>query len=371
MRARSDQTRGWASATNVDVLDWLCCLDTQGGGTKAVHAADCAAVGSNTLEGCTPGSGCAKRYAAQSLDKGFVSKLKCAMSEVLGISEPWNDKEKRGNPADSAVVRGYLKSARVEQRRVGVTIQQARPMLAPMLLKLIRYMRQSARQLETAKARVERSRDIALFVTAFHTVQRGFDLSCALAAQVLGMPKGEGLIFNFHFGKTLRASSLAVVARRDRACHELCPVRAVQEFALVVGSMRWPPRAGYMFPMVEADGSKSSSPWSPDKMSAALQSNMSRAGLAEGRNYSMHSFRVGGAVSQTLAGTAIDALMDFVGWKSRGVAQRYVGARMSAPGGVTHSADRPVTSLDVESRYAAAIALPLQEGFEDQFAALK
>ena len=52
--------------------------------------------------------------------------------------------------------------------------------------------------------------------------------------------------------------------------------------------------------------------------------------VAEGRRYSMHSFRVGGAVSQALASTAIDALMGFVGWKTRGVAHRYVGPRPSA-----------------------------------------
>ena len=108
-------------------------------------------------------------------------------------------------------------------------------MLSPVLLEVVRYLRRSARQLITVRARVERSRDIALFVTAFHTAQRGFDLSHTLAAQVLrSLPKGEGLIFSFHFGKTLRSSSHAVVARRDRDGNELCPVRAVQEFALVI-----------------------------------------------------------------------------------------------------------------------------------------
>ena len=65
-------------------------------------------------------------------------------------------------------------------------------------------MRRSAGRLRTARERLEWSRDIALFVTAFHTVQRGLGLAHALAAQVLGLPRGEGLISNFHFGKTLR-----------------------------------------------------------------------------------------------------------------------------------------------------------------------
>ena len=334
-----------------------------------MHDADCPAVGTTTLERCPTGSTCAKRYAEGSLEKGFVSKLKCAMSETLGKSDPWNEQEKRGNPVDSAAVRAYIAHVRVEQRRVGVIVQQARAMLSPVLLEVVRYLRRSARQLTTVRARVERSRDIALFVTAFHTAQRGFDLSHALAAQVLSLPKGEGLIFNFHFGKTLRSSSHAVVARRDRDCNELCPVRAVQEFALVTKHAGWPPREGYLFPQVDPDGSRGSSPWTAHDMSSRLQAAVSAAGLADGRKYSMHSFRVGGAVSQALAGTAVDALMAHVGWKTKSVARRYVGPQPSVAGVPPPSGRQPASRLPQEARYQAAIDLPLQTDFEKHFAA--
>ena len=56
--ARSTQARGWASATNQDVLDGLCWLDSHDGGTKAVHSPNCAAVGPESLERCSPGSSC-------------------------------------------------------------------------------------------------------------------------------------------------------------------------------------------------------------------------------------------------------------------------------------------------------------------------
>ena len=78
IRTRSLQARGWERATNDDVLDRLCWLGSHGGGTKAVHSADCAAVGSKSLVGCSQGSTCGTHYAAQTLDKGFASKLKCA-----------------------------------------------------------------------------------------------------------------------------------------------------------------------------------------------------------------------------------------------------------------------------------------------------
>ena len=41
------------------------------------------------------------------------------------------------------------------------------------------------------------------------------------------------------------------------------------------------------------------------------------------QNYTMHPFRVGGALSQQLAGTPVDAIMRLIGWKTRSVAERY------------------------------------------------
>lgn len=67
-----------------------------------------------------------------------MSELKLAMVDWLGNTEPWNiaekqgnPAEKEGNPADSAVVRGYIQTTHTEQRRVGVTVLQAPPMLFP------------------------------------------------------------------------------------------------------------------------------------------------------------------------------------------------------------------------------------------------
>lgn len=107
LRAHTDGMRGWESATDVDVQDWLCWLDSHGNGTKVVHAVDCPEIGSTSMATCSKESTCAKRYAAQTLDKAFVSKLKCAMSEILGKSDPWDEREKRGNAADSTAVRKY------------------------------------------------------------------------------------------------------------------------------------------------------------------------------------------------------------------------------------------------------------------------
>ena len=68
-------------------------------------------------------------------------------------------------------------------------------------------------------------RDVAIFCVAFHAMKRGFELSVAVASQVLQMSRGEGFIFNLFFGKTLRESSQAVVVRRSVECREICAWR--------------------------------------------------------------------------------------------------------------------------------------------------
>ena len=230
VRARTNNERGWQTAADVDVLEWLCWLDSHGNGTKLVHIASCPGVGSDSDKQCRPGGHCKKRYAAASLDKGHASKLKCAMMEQLGKLDEWDCVEKRGNPVASPIVRGYLSFVQGEQRRVGVGVRQAPPLVAVQLRDLVRDMRRRGQTLPTAAERIAMIRDVAIFCLAFHPMKRGFELSVAVASQVLQMSEGEGFIFNFLFGKTLRSSSQAVVVRRNLDCREICAVAAMVEY---------------------------------------------------------------------------------------------------------------------------------------------
>ncbi|CAN0557611.1 unnamed protein product [Laminaria digitata] len=75
----------------------------------------------------------------------------------------------------------------------------------------------------------------------------------------------------------------------------------------------------------------------------------------EGKRYTMHSFRVGGAASHNMDGTAMDVLMEYVGWKSATTARRYVG--------VTASAAVAGAKRSRETAFIEADALPLSEQF--------
>ena len=84
VRATSSRCKDWATAVDEDVLDWCCFLDSQGNGTTSVHVPSCPGVGLAHGSAFPPESGCAKRYAAQSMDKGFVFKLRMAFRQQLG-----------------------------------------------------------------------------------------------------------------------------------------------------------------------------------------------------------------------------------------------------------------------------------------------
>ena len=72
-------------------------FDTQGKGKKMVHEASCPGVGRAGNTACWEGSSCARGFAAESLRKGFVSRLKMATKQH-GKGEEWDPIRFVGNP---------------------------------------------------------------------------------------------------------------------------------------------------------------------------------------------------------------------------------------------------------------------------------
>ena len=378
LRQYSDDRRGWKDALDLDVFAWLCWLDTQGQGTVVVHAKSCPAIGSADGGRCTGGGGgeggesCTRRYSAESLDKDFLSKLKWTISEELGKVEEWCPAKQHGNPVASPIVRFYLKHASEEQRQGGVlggvlVKPVPPPMLSPQLKELVRDMRRRAKQCSTASERIAVTRDIAVFCVAFHTMKRGLDLARTLGTELLRLPDHKGLVFNFQFGKLLRASSQAVVVRQDEDCPETCPIRAMWEYTTAASEAQWDMSVGHIFPAVKADGGRCRLSVTEAQMTASLQAHARLAGLAETR-YTMQSFRVGGSGSQHLAGTAVGAVMRLVGCKLA-----------SPPAGSEHCrnglADRGSTELSSlgkrgrDQAYDDVDKLPLRNAFIQSFSA--
>ena len=90
------------------------------------------------------------------------------------------------------------------------------------------------------------------------------------------------------------------------------------------------------------------------RMTANLQTHLWAAGM-EDKPDTMHFLRVVGAASHSMDGTAMDVLMEYVGWKSATVARRYVG--------VTAPAEAAGMKRSRETAFIEADALPLSEWF--------
>ena len=73
----------------------------------------------------------------------------------------------------------------------------------------------------------------------------------------------------------------------------------------------------------------------------------------------MHSLRVGGSLSEPLAGTAVDEIMKLGGWRTERVATAYIGATTSE---ATKGQRR---QLDAD--YDAADKLPLAVDFKRRY----
>ena len=356
LRARSGGRRAWEVAIPEDVFDWCCFLDSQGNGTTWVHDRSCPSVGLASSEACPPGNGCANRYAARSMDKGFVSKLRMVMREQLGKVEERDPVEKTGDPCSSPLVEFYLLFVNEEQKQVGVPVKQAASMLAHILAQLLQSMRTRAQLAESLSQRIAITRDIALFPLPSYSMRRGFDLSLTLGSRVLQLRESAGLIFNFHCGKRLRKSVDSVVVLADGECPQICAVRGVTEYIAAALAIGWDLTAGYLFPMVDENGGRGTVPLTAPRMTAALQARLRAAGIPG--QFRMHLFRVGGSVSRSLEGTAVDEIMKIGGWKTERVAPYYIGATTGASSATSKSKRDERSKRERDRDYAAAIDLP-------------
>ena len=187
-----------------------------------------------------------------------------------------------------------------------------------------------------------------------------------MGSQVLRLPESAGLIFNFPFGQTLRRSAEtlrrsaeAVVVLADKESPQTCAFTGVTEYISAAHRIGWDLAKGHLFPLVLADGSRGPVPMSAQRMTAALQGHLRMAELPD--HFIMHSFRVGGSMTKSLAGTVVDEIMKIGGWKTESIAKNYIGSTTST--GVRAS------NRTRDHGYARANELRLCQNFESDFSA--
>ena len=155
-----------------------------------------------------------------------------------------------------------------------------------------------------------------------------------------------------------------VVVKKNLDFREICAVAAMVEYQQAAESMQWSLArgSGFLFPSVLEGGEKGYVALTAVQMTTSLQAHLRAAGM-EYKRCTMHSFRVGGAASHNMDGTAMDVIMGYVGWKSAAVARRYVG--------VTASAAAAGVKRSRETAFIEAGALPLSEQFARPYTAFR
>ena len=105
----------------------------------------------------------------------------------------------------------------------------------------------------------------------------------------------------------------------DRVCPETRASRAVTAYISAAQRIGWDLTVGHIFPVVTTEGGRGSRPLSAARMTASLQAHLREAGLPS--HFTMRSFRVGGSLTRSLAGTTADEIMKIGGWKTEAIAE--------------------------------------------------
>ena len=126
-------------------------------------------------------------------------------------------------------------------------------MLEHTLKYLLRGMRLRAQVASSLAEHILLTRYIALYSLAFDSMRRGYNISSTMGFHIWRLPASKGLIFNYQFGKTLRAS-LGVLAGRD--CLAICAFRTVTAYISAAQRIGWDLSTGYLFPVATAEGGR-------------------------------------------------------------------------------------------------------------------
>ena len=297
---------GMATAQPWDIVQFLCWLDSCSDRRRTVvfiHAMLCTLVGTAELSGCSiqPGE-CAKRYAHDFLRAKYVLKLAVAYERDLGITTDWSDALRIGNPLRSDLVTQNMTFTREEQKKAGVVIKQAPAVLPSQLHTIVSPLRVRLQCTSDPCTRVVLARDLALFTVAFETTKRGDELR-TLIQRILRLPNLSGFLFNFQWGKTTGdGTDHLILVAYIHVCLVTCPVMAVEQLIAVRSAIGWDMTRGYLFPSISRDAEggapiRGKAPISATEMAHALKRHARAAGEKAGS--SMHSFRLGGAITST------------------------------------------------------------------------
>ncbi|XP_019627740.1 PREDICTED: uncharacterized protein LOC109472411 [Branchiostoma belcheri] len=303
------------TASPKDVCAFLVWKDK--GGKTTVRNKNCKNYGNKKATGC----GCPRRLAAGTVDS-LIGQLRSIFANS-GRGGDWNDAIGTGNPAAAPKVREYLRVTKAEQADALVQPTQAQPVFFEKLSTICGHIKKKMENPEIKGVTLfNLARDQAFFKTMFFAADRASDLGRCKSEELAWLPKGEGILFNHTFGKTLRdgtSNTFPVLAGKDRS---MFSVQAVRAYIRIAQALNVSLNRGYLFRTVSKSGEVVNEPFTYDAAQSRFKAYLTEMGSYEGET--LHGLRTASAITMALGGADQTALMSHVGWRSEATARRYM-----------------------------------------------
>ena len=136
-------------------------------------------------------------------------------------------------------------------------------------------------------------------------------------------------------------------------------VQGVTEYIPAAHSIGWDFAKGHLLPLDLGNGSRGPVPMSAKHMTSARHGRLGMTGLSY--HFTMHSFRLGGSVTESLACTEVDKIIKIGGWNTESIAKHYIGS--------TTSTWVRASKRARDHGYARAKESPLSQNFESDLSA--
>ena len=318
---------------------------------------------SNTHQGSTSkplfSCGCPRRLAFKTVDS-YMGQLQAILHDHLEATGTTITDTLTPSPATHPSVKRYLKVMTEEQLSAGATPRQAEPLFIGDLVVLCKMINNKLHTATIDPLHLYiHTRDLAYFKLHLFSGDRPSDLAQIKAGESLCFPNDKGILFDHVFGKTLLSGDSRVFAVARHPNSAICHVQALDDYIPICTAIKISLHSG---PLFRATRGNAVLPdvFSTDAAEAWLKSYLEAARLS---NNILNSFRRGGAITMALTGSALDDIVEHMGWKSHCMTGHYLPLHKSL---LRESVEARMAQAtpDTSSRYEAVNQL---RGFESAF----
>ena len=213
---------------------------------------------------------------------------------------------------------------RNEQLQARITPNQASPLFSHTIDQLLVFMNSEAGKSVTFQDWIQLFlilRTKALILMDLYALKRPTELGATRVEGIIRFPDNSGFLFNYQWGKTLRAGDAHVFGIRRLQDKSKCPISALEDYLKVMKLLKLTLSEGFLFRPVRS-GIVENRPLTRKQMNSDLKFWLEKAGLFQGETF--FSIRTAGAIQLFLEGSDLKSVMGQAYWKTERIARHYM-----------------------------------------------